>query len=248
MNAVEIEPALDKLKKADKIAVLTGAGMSVQSGVAPFRGEGGLWEKFDPNEYAHIGAFKSDPEKCWELFKLQIEEISEAQPNEGHEALVSLESEGVEAVITQNVDGLHGKAGSNEVVELHGSLSRLVCPGCGKMYETDEKKDIIYDGEIPRCDCGKITRPDVVMFGEMLPMDAVDRARGLSQGADLMIVVGTSAVVQPAASLPILAKRNGAEILEVNIERTPLTDNFTDHFLRGKAGEVLSKIVKNING
>ena len=248
MNAVEIEPALDKLKKADKIAVLTGAGMSVQSGVAPFRGEGGLWEKFDPNEYAHIGAFKSDPEKCWELFKLQIEEISEAQPNEGHEALVSLESEGVEAVITQNVDGLHGKAGSTEVVELHGSLSRLVCPGCGKMYETDEKKDIIYDGEIPRCDCGKITRPDVVMFGEMLPMDAVDRARGLSQGADLMIVVGTSAVVQPAASLPILAKRNGAEILEVNIERTPLTDNFTDHFLRGKAGEVLSKIVKNING
>ncbi|MGM0510895.1 MAG: SIR2 family NAD-dependent protein deacylase [Thermoplasmatota archaeon] len=247
INNIEMEPTVDAVKKAEKIAVLTGAGMSVESGVAPFRGDGGLWEKFDPNEYAHIGAFNRDPEKCWELFKMQIEEISEADPNEGHEALVSLESQGVETVITQNVDGLHSEARSSEVVELHGSLSRLRCPSCSEVYETEEKKDIIYDGEIPLCNCGEMTRPDVVMFGEMLPMDAVDRARELSREADLMMVVGTSAVVQPAASLPILAKRNGADLIEINIERTPLTDNFTDHFLKGKAGEVLSRIVKNIN-
>ncbi len=231
------------IRKAEHITVLTGAGMSVESGVAPFRGENGLWEKYDAEEYASLKAFEENPEKSWRLFKIQIKETMAAEPHEGHRALAELEKRNLESIITQNIDGLHQRAGNENVIELHGSLSRLICPSCDRKYETQDFLETIMDDEIPTCDCGDILRPEVVLFGEPLPERAMERTFAESNNCDLMFVVGTSAVVQPAASIPIWAKSSGAEIVELNLERTPLTDEISDHFLKGKAGDILPSLL-----
>ncbi|MBS3816904.1 MAG: NAD-dependent deacylase [Candidatus Thermoplasmatota archaeon] len=237
-----MKEAVEAVSNADKIVVLTGAGMSVESGVAPFRGDDGLWNEYDPQEMASITAFERNSERCWELFKLQIKECFEADPHEGHKALVDLENFGLNSIITQNIDALHQEAGSTEVLEIHGTLDELVCPSCGRSEETEERYEEILDGEIPRCECGSIMRPNVVLFGEPLPEGVMKKARERTENCDLMMSIGTSAVVQPAASIPLMAKRSGAEVLEINIESTSLTDNITDYFLQGKAGEVLKEI------
>ncbi len=234
------------IEKSENIAALTGAGMAVESGVAPFRGEDGLWDDFDPAKYAHIRSYRRDPERSWELFKLQIEETSNAEPHEGYFSLVELENDGLTSVITQNIDGLHQRAGSDDVIELHGTLSKLVCENCGKDYDTKEFLEEINDGKIPRCECGDILRPDVVLFGEQLDPIDVDSAIANVQDCDLLLVIGTSSIVQPAASLPGMAKNYDAEVIEVNLEKTPITDDVTDIFLEGKAGEVLPEIVENL--
>ncbi|MEF8873366.1 MAG: NAD-dependent deacylase [Candidatus Thermoplasmatota archaeon] len=242
-----MDKAVKAIKRADRIAVLTGAGMSVESGIAPFRGEDGLWNEFDPQEYATLSAFKRNPEKSWELFRLQIEECLSADPHEGHRSLVELEDHGLKAVVTQNVDGLHQEAGSETVLELHGTLAELVCPSCGSREETEDHLDEIIDGNIPRCECGSMLRPDVVLFGESLPRETLRRSQRNAEETDLLISIGTSAVVQPAASIPTLAERTGSVLIEINPEKTPLTPR-ADHFLEGKAGEKLPELVEQVKG
>ena len=237
-----IRRAAADLAAAGNVAALTGAGISVESGIPPFRGKGGLWERFDPMEFAHIDALMRDPAKVWKVLVKEMKEIVDrAQPNDGHKGLAKLESrEKLKTIITQNVDGLHQAAGNTDVIEYHGTFAWQRCMDCHKKYET-RKVDI---SEIPpRCECGGILRPDAVFFGEMIPVEAMLRSRQVAADCDLMLVVGTSAVVQPAAMIPVLAKDNGAKIIEINPERTPLTDDISDYLIMGGAGEVMNRIM-----
>lgn len=241
-----MDEIIDEIRKADRITALTGAGMSVESGIAPFRGEDGLWNEFDPQKMASISSFKKNPTKCWKLFKLQIEECLDSSPHKGHNSLVEMEELGLKSVITQNIDGLHQKAGNEEVLELHGSLDRLICPSCYKEYKTSDFKDEIIQGNIPTCNCDEILKPDVVLFGERLPKDVLKKAWLEAERCDLILSLGTSAVVQPAASIPTIAKEGGATVIEINLEETPLTRRVTDHFIEGKIGDELPKLLDRL--
>lgn len=222
---------------------LTGAGISVESGVPPFRGHGGLWEKIDPFEYANINTFKKNPEKVWNvLLKEMKSTLNKAKPNPAHIALADLESLGLlKTIITQNIDGLHQAAGNNEVIEFHGNFANLSCMKCSNPFKMSE---ISIDSLPPRCGCGGILRPDCVFFGEMIPSDALYRSNEVAASCPVMIVVGTSATVQPAASIPIIAKRAGATIIEINPERTHLSSDISDIFLQGKAGIIMPDLIK----
>jgi len=241
-----MDEIIEEIRDAERITAFTGAGMSVESGIAPFRGEDGLWNKFDPQEVASASAFVETPERSWKLFKLQIEECLESDPHKGHYSLVELEDHGLNSVITQNVDGLHQRAGNNEVLELHGSLKRLVCQSCRHSFMVEEFLDDIKEGHIPRCECDEILKPDVVLFGEGLPHDILQRAWKEAENCDLLFSLGTSAVVQPAASIPAAAKKSEAKIVEINLERTPLTHDVSDYFLKGKVGEKLPEIIDRL--
>jgi NAD-dependent deacetylase len=229
------------LSKGRKVAVLTGAGISAESGVPTFRGEEGLWKKFRPEELATLDAFMANPELVWEWYQYRRKIIQEIKPNPGHLALVDFQNHfQTFDLITQNVDGLHHQAGSTKVVELHGNIRKNKCIRCGKKYQTLEGT---LPGNPPRCSCGANLRPDVVWFGEMLPQDAINFAFEVSSQCDLFFSVGTSAVVHPAASLPLVAKRNGAFLVEVNLSATEITP-WVDESLWGKSGEVLPQLVK----
>jgi NAD-dependent deacetylase len=219
---------------------LTGAGISAESGIPTFRSKGGLWEKFDPVVYASIDTFRRDPSKYWSIRGEFIRNYDTYQPNHGHQALAELEAMGLlRHVITQNIDGLHRKAGSCSVTELHGSLREIFCVRCGKEYRAPN----IPEGIPPLCECGGVLKPNTVLFGESLPPDALETAWREARTCKVMLVIGTSAVVQPAASLPHVAKEHGAAIVEVNIERAfPGADVFLDE----KAGIALPKIVAEI--
>ena len=237
-----IRRAADDLAAAGNVVALTGAGISTESGIPPFRGKGGLWEKFDPMEIAHIDALMRDPARVWNILVKEMKEIVDtASPNDGHKGLAKLEKIGkLKTVITQNIDGLHQVAGNTDVIEFHGNFAWQRCMDCSRKYET-RKVDV---SEIPpRCSCGGILRPDAVFFGEMIPQDAMWRSRQAASDCDLMLVVGTSAVVQPAALMPVYAKETGAKIVEINPERTPLTAEISDYLIMGKAGEVMNQIV-----
>ena len=237
-----IRRAAEDLAAAGNVAALTGAGISIESGIPPFRGKGGLWERFDPMEFAHIDALMRDPAKVWKVLVTEMKEIVDrAKPNDGHKGLAKLEArDKLKTIITQNIDGLHQAAGNTDVIEYHGTFAWQRCMDCHKKYET-RKVDI---SEIPpRCECGGILRPDAVFFGETIPAEAMRRSRQAATDCDLMLVVGTSAVVQPAAMIPIIAKDNGAKIVEINPERTPLTDEISDYLIMGEAGEVMNRIV-----
>jgi NAD-dependent deacetylase len=229
------------LAAAENVVALTGAGISIESGIPPFRGKGGLWERYDPMEFA-IDALMRDPAKVWKLFVKELKEpLDRAKPNEGHKGLVKLEArDKLKTIITQNIDGLHQAAGNTDVIEYHGTFAWQRCMDCLKKYET-RKVDI---SEIPpRCECGGILRPNIVFFGETIPAEALWRSRQAATDCDLMLVVGTSAVVQPAAMIPIIAKENGAKIVEINPERTPLTVEVSDYLIMGEAGEVMNQIL-----
>jgi NAD-dependent deacetylase len=237
-----IKQAAEDLASAGKVTALTGAGISTESGIPPFRGKGGLWERFDPMEIAHIDAFMKDPAKVWTILVKEMKAIVDtAQPNDGHKGLAKLEEMGkLETIITQNIDGLHQAAGNTDVIEFHGTFAWQRCMDCSLKYETS-KVDI---SEIPpRCSCGGILRPDAIFFGEMIPQDALWRSRQIASDCDLMLVVGTSAVVQPAALMPVIAKESGAKIVEINPEKTPLTDEISDYLIKGGAGDVMNRIV-----
>jgi len=235
----------DKLKsllfKDTKVVVLTGAGISAESGVPTFRGEDGLWKKFRPEELATFDAFMANPELVWEWYQYRRKIIEDIKPNPGHLALVDFENHFDRFdLITQNVDGLHHKAGSEKVIELHGNIRRNKCIQCGKIYESLEET---IEGTPPKCPCAGNIRPDVVWFGEMLPQDAINYAFAVSQKCDLFFSVGTSAVIHPAASLPLIAKRAGAYVVEVNISPTEIS-GIVDESLFGKSGEILPSLVK----
>ena len=240
---MEISDALkSKLVPQTKVVVLTGAGISAESGVPTFRGENGLWKKFRPEELATFDAFMANPQLVWEWYQYRRELIEKVKPNPAHYALAEFQKffENF-TLITQNVDGLHQRAGSVDIVELHGNIKRNRCIKCEKIFETFEVETEEFP---PRCDCGGKIRPDVVWFGEMLPQNAIKTAFEVSSSCDLFFSVGTSAVVHPAASLPLMAKRSGAYLVEVNIEPTELS-YLSDELLLGKAGEVMPVIVKN---
>lgn len=227
------------LKKDKRVVVLTGAGISAESGVPTFRGEEGLWKKFKPEELATFDAFISNPQLVWEWYEYRRKLISEVKPNPAHFSLADMQKyfENFH-LITQNVDGLHQKAGSVDVIELHGNIKRNKCVSCNTRYEELE----LPSAEVPpRCSCGGLVRPDVVWYGEMLPAEAINRAFELSSVCDIFFSIGTSAVVYPAAALPQIAQKAGAYLVEVNLERTELS-NLADEVFTGKAGEIIPQL------
>ena len=237
-----IKKAAQDLSNAKMVTALTGAGASIESGIPPFRGKGGLWEKFDPMEVAHIDSFLRDPVKVWNLLIKDMKDVLDrAQPNECHKGLAKLEELGkLQTVITQNIDGLHQLAGNTDVIEFHGTFASQRCMECNTHLETRRVDMSIIP---PRCRCGGILRPNAVFFGEMIPQEALWRSRQVATDCDLMLVIGTSAVVQPAAMMPVIAKESGAKIIEINPERTMLTGDISDYLIKGPAGAVMNKIL-----
>ncbi|MFO7737183.1 MAG: NAD-dependent deacylase [Desulfatiglandaceae bacterium] len=235
-----IEQSADIIGKSELTLALTGAGVSVESGIPDFRSAQGLWSKYDPAEYAAIDAFRARPEMVWEMLREMDDLISDAKPNKAHLGMGELERMGcLHWIVTQNVDNLHQRGGSKNVIEYHGNSSTLSCLWCGRGYLSEDRRNQYP----PRCDCGKILKPDVVFFGEAIPQDALSRSFQLASAAQALLVAGTSAVVSPANSIPAIAKRNGARIIEINMERTHLTDTVTDVFLQGSAGTIISDLV-----
>ncbi len=264
MKASDVEARLslvrERLAQARRVVVLTGAGISAESGVPTFRGEGGLWREHRAVDLATPEAFGRDPRLVWEFYNWRRAVLAPLAPNPGHEALVRMEERLPHfTLITQNIDGLHEKAGSRNILELHGNIWFVRCLGCGRVAE-----DQSVLPPMPRCTvCGELLRPHVVWFGEPLDPPVLKRATEAVQGADVMMVVGTSGTVEPAASMGMSAKRNGAfvveinlepaagfvdiaatagaETLEINLEPTPFT-GFYDVSLLGKSGEILPRL------
>lgn len=239
-----IEQSAAALVHARRGVALTGAGISIESGIPPFRGQGGLWEKINP-KYAHIDALQSNPAEVWQVLFIEIAKlIVKAAPNAGHRGLRQLEQIGVlQTIITQNVDGLHQAAGSTDVIEFHGTHAQLRCMSCRRQYPW---QDVSLEAVPPLCRCGGFLRPDVVMFGEDIDTALLHRSQTLAADCDVMLVVGTSATVEPAAYLPVIAKHNGAFIVEINPEPTPLTHRIADVTLLGSAGEMVDRIVQRV--
>jgi NAD-dependent deacetylase len=242
-----ISPGLSRrIRGARSIVAFTGAGVSAESGVPTFRGADGIWSKLKPEELASMGAFMKNPSMVWEWYAHRKKIMSGITPNPGHHALARMENLAPSfAVITQNIDGLHRRAGSRTVYELHGNIERNYCMKCGTPYGDDF---VVASSGVPVCPaCGGLVRPDVVWFGEMLPEDAWDASVRAAEGADLFMSVGTSAVVYPAASLPLVAKRSGAYLLEINPEPTPLTPQ-ADEYLQGASGVFLPILADALEG
>ncbi|MHC4562323.1 MAG: SIR2 family NAD-dependent protein deacylase [Planctomycetota bacterium] len=241
----DLQDARELVQAAKRVAVLTGSGMSAESGVPTFRGEHSLWEGVDVMEVASVQGFESDPEAVWRFYIERITQYTHVEPNAGHAALAELERQTAErggsfTLITQNIDGLHQAAGSRNVLELHGNGRRVRCTQC----EYERQIDAEPLSNLPTCpDCRAVLRPDVVWFGESLPIDIFLAAEHAARHCDLFISVGTSSVVQPAASLIEIADGAGAKTIEVNPDRTPVSD-LADITLRGPAGEVMPELVK----
>ena len=240
------ERLVETLRNAQSVAVLTGSGISAESGVPTFRdAQTGLWASYDPMDLATPEAFARDPRLVWEWYAWRRELVEGASPNPGHEALAELERHVPELVlITQNVDGLHRRAGSQRIIELHGNIMRSKCSREGVAVEP-RKEDPEVPPTCPRCDSP--LRPDVVWFGEMLPAGALEEAFEAARSCDLFLSIGTSSLVQPAASLPFEALREGIAVVEVNPDETPLTRH-AEYALRGRAGEVLPALVRAAHG
>jgi NAD-dependent protein deacetylase/lipoamidase len=222
--------------------VLTGAGISTESGIPDFRSASGIWAQYDPMEYATIDAFRRSPEKVWDFYSKRLGVLTEAKPNPAHQALAELERRGlVEAVVTQNVDRLHERAGSANVIEVHGSLRTSSCLECGHQESFDRVVELL---PVPHCQrCGSVLKPDVVMFGELLPEEAIDRAFELARGAGLFLVIGSSLEVYPVAGLPEEALAAGAALAIVNKGPTPY-DARADLTVDASAAETLSAAMR----
>ena len=236
------EPVVDKLREAKKIVFVTGAGISQESGIPTFRGKDGLWRKYDAMKLATIDAFNEDPKLVWEWYEERRQNILAAKPNPGHVAIAELEKHKQVHVLTQNVDGLHQRAGSKLVYELHGSIITIKCTVC----DFKDKIASSLSEFPPLCKCGNILRPDVVWFGEPLPQDVWQDAMVQASSCDVMIVVGTSLAVSPANLLPVYAKQNGATVIEVNPEETPMSASM-DLSLRSSAAKALPELLSLVS-
>jgi NAD-dependent deacetylase len=216
------------IRESECTIALTGAGISVPSGIPDFRTPGeGLWEKVDPMEVAHIDAFRRDPARFWSFYRQRLKMLSDVEPNGAHRALADLERRGLlEAVITQNIDTLHSKGGSERVIEVHGSIRTSSCQGCGEKFETARIEELFdEDGAAVCVKCGGPVKPDVVLFGEMLPAAAIAEAEALAARADLMLCIGSSLEVFPVAGLPSVTLRSGGGIAVITIGPTPFDSN-----------------------
>ena len=210
-----------KLKDSRKIVFVTGAGISQESGIPTFRGKDGYWRKYDPMKLASIDAFYDDPKLVWEWYDDRRKNILDVKPNEGHFAISQMEEFKDVVVLTQNIDGLHQRSGSTNVLELHGSIIRIKCTVCDFIDNITEN----FESLPPKCKCGSMLRPDVVWFGEPLPQNIWQSAIKEASICDVMIIVGTSLVVSPANTLPVYAKQNGAILIEVNPEKTVMSND-----------------------
>ena len=229
----------DTIKAAKKIVFVTGAGISQESGIPTFRGKDGLWRKYDPMQLATIDAFFDNPKLVWEWYEERRKNILNAQPNLGHTAIAQLEKYKEVVVLTQNIDGLHQRAGSTNVLELHGSIIRIKCTVCNFKDEiTTSFRDLP-----PSCRCGSMLRPDVVWFGEPLPQDVWERATIHASSCDVMIIAGTSLVVSPANSLPVFAKQNNSLLIEVNPEETLMSSEM-DLSIKATSAKALPNLIR----
>jgi NAD-dependent deacetylase len=213
------------IREASSVVALTGAGISVPSGIPDFRSPGsGLWENVDPMEVAHIDAWRADPERFWHFYGSRFQTLRDKQPNGAHHVLVELEARGLlDAVVTQNIDRLHRRAGTRELVEVHGTIDHSSCLECGAQYPLEEVQRRLEHSpvSVPCCDCGEPLKPDVVLFGEFLPEGALDRAYALAAGADLLLCVGSSLEVHPIAQLPGVTRQAGGQVAIVTAGPTP---------------------------
>jgi NAD-dependent protein deacetylase/lipoamidase len=245
-TAAALAEAAALLRRAQAGIAFTGAGVSVESGIPHFRGEGGLWTKFDPYKVAHIDTFRKDPAQYW-TYSLNHRR-TDAAPNPAHRALVELEQQGhLRAVVTQNTDGLHQQAGSGRVIELHGSSHQVVCLDCEARLPRDQADRMNREHCPPSCPVcgGRFLKPTVVLFGEALPVGPLRDAQALAMAADVVLVVGSSLQVYPAAGIPRLAREHGADLCIVNAEPTPF-DHLAAVVLHGKAGEILPQVVRRV--
>jgi NAD-dependent deacetylase len=239
-DLTEIQQARQWIENAESVAVLTGAGISAESGVPTFRGEGGLWREYRAEDLATPEAFARDPKLVWEWYDWRRGIIAQAQPNSAHRALVRLEIRKPRfTLITQNVDGLHDLAGNGKILKLHGDIWRMRCTECGANFPN---RRVPLPKVPPHCACGGMARPGVVWFGEPLPEGIMREAEHAAGGAEVFLVVGTSAVVYPAAGLIPYAKQAGAKVIEVNAEATAATA-IVDCALHGRAGELLPQLI-----
>lgn len=233
---------LNKLSEAKKIVFFTGAGISSESGIPTFRGKDGIWNKLKPEELANFNAFMRNPQMVWEWYNHRKKIISEAKPNAGHIAIAEMQNLFDEVtVVTQNIDNLHRRAGSKSIFELHGNIERNYCIKCRTFYN----EELDFSNGVPKCKCGGLIRPNVVWFGEYLPEDQFEGARKAAVLSDIFFVVGTSAVVYPAAGLIDFAQNAGSLIVEINIEETSISYICDESFF-GEAGKILPEIVNQI--
>jgi NAD-dependent deacetylase len=239
----------DLIRERQPCVVLTGAGVSTESGIPDFRSPTGLWARFDPLEYGSLEAFLADPLRVWSFYKPRVAMLTDAEPNPAHLALAELERLGfVEAVVTQNIDLLHERAGSREVVEVHGSIRTATCPGCGERQSLERVLELLAEADAPACPvCGELLKPDVVFFGELLPAEAIERAYRLARRAGLLLVVGSALEVYPVAGLPEETLAGGGQIAIVNKGPTPY-DARAVLRIDGSAGEVLAQTVEALRG
>ncbi len=243
MTEDKIPEARELILHAKKIIVFTGAGISKESGVPTFREAGGLWDKFKVEDFATPEAFSRRPREVWEWYRFRRKLAKKVQPNSAHYALAKLETTHSDILLsTQNIDNLHSRAGSKNLVELHGNIMHSYCLKCGYMADESENE---LPGDIPTCpheNCDGLMRPNVVWFGEQLIPEDLERSFQFASESDCCLVVGTSGQVYPAAQIPYLAKRNGARIIEVNTEPSAITP-IVDYFLKGQAGDLLPRLV-----
>ncbi len=236
------ESIADKLLQAQKVVFVTGSGISQESGIPTFRGKDGLWRKYDAMQLATIDAFYENPKLVWEWYDERRKNILGAKPNAGHVTIANLEKYKQVRVLTQNIDGLHQRAGSSQVYELHGSIITIKCTVC----DFKEKISDTFSELPPRCKCGNILRPDVVWFGEPLPQDVWGEAMVQASSCDVMFVVGTSLAVSPANMLPVYAKQNGATMVEVNPEETPMSETM-DLSIRSTSAKALPELLSIVS-
>ena len=240
-----IRYAADLLRKSNFTFAFTGAGISVESGIPPFRGELGLWNKYDPKvlDLAYYGKHK---EECWfAIREIFYDFFADAKPNAAHKVLAEMEQKGMlQSIVTQNIDNLHYEAGNRVVHEFHGNSKKLICLKCGKTSTADE---IDFKTIPPKCENdGEILKPDFIFFGEGIPKDAYKKSFEDAEKAEVCIVIGSTGEVVPASYVPQAAKQNGAVVIEINPEKSNFTNGTTDIFLQGKAGEILTKIAKEL--
>lgn len=246
VDAADIRATAEAIRNGDSVVAMTGAGVSTASGIPDFRGDDGLWERHDPMDF-HIKRFRSDPAGFWEdRVELQaaIFEDEDIGPNPAHEALADMEAAGhLDTLITQNIDGLHQDAGSETVVEIHGSAARVSCQECAHRFEADPVIERARNGTLPpKCEeCDGLLKPDTVLFGEQLPDHALMRSKTAAQNADVFLAIGSSLTVEPAASLPRDALQRGATLVLANLESTPLSTR-ADYDLRADVTDVLPRI------
>ena len=243
---MSVERLTELVRDFQPCVVLTGAGISTESGIPDFRSPTGIWARYDPMEYATIDAFLADPVKVWDFYGKRLRVLRDAEPNDGHRALAELEERGwVRAVITQNIDRLHERAGSRTLVEVHGSIRTSSCLDCGAVVPFEDVVRRLAHAPAPACTCGRILKPDVIMFGELLPEAAIVRASQLASEARLMLVVGSTLEVYPVAGLPLETLAAGGSIAIVNRGRTPL-DGRASLTIDGGAGETLRALAASL--